>query len=45
MSDSVQIQTVVVYCKANFGMNAKEKDYQLYQQRLQCIGLRNRSNT
>lgn len=45
MSDSVQIQAVVVYCKANFGMNAKEKDYQLYQQRLQCIGLRNRSNT
>ena len=45
MDDNVQIQTVVIYCKANFGMNAKEKDYSLYQQRLQCIGLRNRSET
>jgi len=45
MTDDVMIQTVVIYCKANFGMNAKEKDYALYQQRLQCIGLRNRSET
>lgn len=40
MDDNVQCNAVVMYVKANFSVNQDEKAYELYQKRLQCIGLR-----